>query len=65
MAKWIEKEIFHNDDKTPIEDWQSAKCSNCGLYHTTPYQYYFKDYEYCPYCGEKMVKEQTDGNDDC
>lgn len=58
MATWIEKEIFNNDDKT-IDEWQSAKCSKCGLYHTTPYQYYFTEYKYCPNCGEPMREEQT------
>ena len=49
-GKWLEKEVFDND--VPIIDqWQSAKCSVCGKYHTTPYMYYFDDYAFCPRCG--------------
>lgn len=55
MAKWLEKEVLSNVDGKPlIEEWQSAKCSACGKYHTTPYMYYFDDYKYCPNCGTKM-----------
>lgn len=48
-GKWIEKEVC--DDSKVITEWQSARCSNCGLYHTTPYMYYFDNYKYCPNCG--------------
>lgn len=54
-GEWKEKEVFSNDDNT-IEEWQSAKCSNCGLYHTTPYMYYFSNYKFCPNCGAQMLK---------
>lgn len=51
-GKWIEQEVIM--DNKAIEEWQSAKCSKCGHYHTTPYMYYFSHYEYCPNCGAKM-----------
>ena len=56
-GEWYEKEVF--SQATLHGEMQSARCSCCGLYHTTPYMYYFKDYEYCPNCGAKM-----DGGDD-
>lgn len=49
-ARWTEKETSENT----IDEWQSAKCTNCGKYHTTPYLYYFIDYKFCPNCGAKM-----------
>ena len=50
-GEWKEKEHF----ATPrIEEWQSAYCSICGKYHTTPYAYYFINYDYCPNCGALM-----------
>lgn len=52
VGKWEEREIC--DKPNVIEEWQSAQCSNCGLYHTTPYMYYFDNYKYCPNCGAKM-----------
>ena len=51
-GQWIEKECSENT----IEEWQTAKCSNCGKYHTTPYMYYFDNYKYCPNCGAKMME---------
>ena len=55
QGKWKEKTTFHNADDNPIiEEWQSAKCSVCGKYHTTPYMYYFNDYNFCPHCGARM-----------
>ena len=53
-GEWIEKEVTYLDAleaKDIITEWQSAKCSACGKYHTTPYMYYFDDYDYCPNCG--------------
>lgn len=52
-GRWGEKEHFTNDE-CPIDEWQSARCSVCGKYHTTPYMYYFDVYNYCPNCGAKM-----------
>ena len=51
-GQWIEKECSENT----IEEWQTAKCSNCGKYHTTPYIYYFDNYNYCPNCGAKNTE---------
>jgi hypothetical protein len=60
MAKWIEKEVLYLADGEPlIEEWQSARCSACGKYHTTPYMYYFNEYKFCPNCGEKMDGKDT------
>lgn len=49
--KWLEKEVH---DNVEITEWQSARCGNCGLYHTTPYMYYFTEYNFCPNCGVRM-----------
>ena len=58
-GKWEEKETFCVTDDDPIiSQWQSARCSECGKYHTTPYMYYFNDYNYCPNCGAKMVNDE-------
>lgn len=55
-GKWLEKGIIHkNEADTVIEEWQSAKCSACGKYHTTPYMYYFNDFSYCPNCGADLT----------
>ena len=54
-GNWEEKETFHNADDNPIiEEWQSARCSVCGKYHTTPYMYYFDNFNFCPNCGNDM-----------
>lgn len=55
-ARWIEEETSENT----IDEWQSAKCTNCGKYHTVPYLYYFSEYNYCPNCGAKMDGERRD-----
>ena len=57
-GKWIEKTVESDCD---ITEWQSAKCSVCGLYHTTPYMYYFDTFKYCPNCGSF---NGTDGEQD-
>lgn len=56
-GKWIEKEIFYDENADVISDWQSARCSVCNTYHTTPYSYYFTDYNFCPNCGADMRKD--------
>ncbi len=53
-GKWEEKEV--SSDKV-IDEWQSARCSVCGLYHTTPYMYFFDNYKFCPNCGADMRGE--------
>lgn len=52
-GEWLEKEVF-DSKKGKIRQWQSAKCSVCGKYHTTPYLYYFGNYNFCPNCGSEM-----------
>ena len=54
-GEWLENEVI--DDKV-IKEWQSARCSVCDKYHTTPYMYYFSHYDYCPHCGAKMEVEE-------
>jgi Zn finger protein HypA/HybF involved in hydrogenase expression len=55
QGEWEEKEIFHNANDNPIiEEWQSARCSVCHKYHTTPYMYYFDNFNFCPECGADM-----------
>ena len=51
-GEWTEKTV--ETGKHGIEEWQSARCSVCGRYHTTPYMYYFSDYAFCPNCGADM-----------
>ena len=55
-GKWEEKSTFDIDENGDqiIKEWQSARCSVCGRYHTTPYMYYFNVYNYCPNCGARM-----------
>lgn len=58
-GKWIEKDVFYiddADDANVIDAWQSAKCSVCGKYHTTPYLYSFDNFNYCPNCGSAMTE---------
>ena len=58
-GEWEEKETFHNGDDEPIiEEWQSALCSVCHKYHTTPYMYYFNNYNFCPNCGADMRERE-------
>ena len=50
-GKWEERKVYH---EICIEEWQTACCSVCHKYHTTPYMYYFDNYNYCPNCGARM-----------
>ena len=52
-GKWIEKEVYDLENTT-IEQMQSASCSVCGKIHTTPFSYYFDNFNYCPNCGARM-----------
>ena len=61
-GKWLEREVIYNDENT-IKEWQSAYCSSCGRYHTTPYMYYFDNYNFCPNCGADMRERREDDND--
>lgn len=53
---WLEIEVVDEPQGKHIEQWQSAKCSICGKYHTTPYMYYYSHYDYCPNCGNPMER---------
>ena len=55
-GSWVGKQVIDNEE-VEIKQWQSARCSKCDKYHTTPYLYYFDDYNYCPNCGAKMEVE--------
>ena len=58
-GEWEEKETFRDGDDEPIiEEWQSARCSVCHKYHTTPYMYYFNNYNFCPNCGADMRERE-------
>lgn len=59
-GKWTEKEVIHNVKNIIIEEWQSARCSICGKYHTTPYMYFFDNYNFCPNCGAEMRERGED-----
>ena len=52
-GQWEEKSVFEDS----IQEWQSARCSVCNKYHTTPYLYYFDNFNYCPNCGALMEEE--------
>ena len=58
-GEWVERNVTQDRRDAKIPEWQSAKCSVCGKYHTTPYMYYFTNYDYCPNCGSRM-KEVED-----
>ena len=58
-GEWQDKEVFNEtDDDHIVDEWQSARCSVCGKYHTTPYMYYFDNFNFCPNCGADMRKEK-------
>lgn len=52
-GEWIERKVY----SMTIMDYQHAKCSVCGKYLTTPYQYFFDNYPFCPNCGAEMRGE--------
>ena len=54
-GKWEERKV---SSEKVIDEWQSARCSECGKYHTTPYMYYFDSFSFCPNCGADMRGEQ-------
>ena len=53
-GEWLEKGTIHDENADVIDEWQTALCSVCNKYHTTPYSYYFTDYNFCPNCGARM-----------
>jgi len=59
-GRWTERHVDYASD-CAIDEVQTAKCSACGLYHTTPYLYSFTDYKFCPNCGADM-REDEHGN---
>ena len=56
-GEWLEREVTE-DVGQGIQEWQQARCSVCGKWHTTPYMYYFSDYNFCPNCGADMKGEK-------
>jgi len=54
-GQWTERHVDYALD-CAIDEVQTAKCSVCGLYHTTPYLYSFMDFKFCPNCGAKMME---------
>ena len=57
-GQWEEQTIGSYEENAVIAEWQSARCSECGRYLTTPYLYYFTKYNFCPECGAKMDGER-------
>ena len=55
---WEEETVDSYEENAVIADWQSARCSVCKQYLTTPYMYYFEHYNYCPNCGAKMSAKE-------
>lgn len=53
-GRWAEKGTITDEKAEVITEWQSARCTCCNKYHTTPYLYYFDNFAYCPNCGAKM-----------
>lgn len=62
MTEWLEKEVY-SVEESGVEELQSCRCPHCRKIMTTPYMYYFKEYPYCPSCGELIrgKKKKTDG----
>ena len=63
MAEWQERQVIPIEE-SGIDDVQVAKCPFCGRYLTTPYMYYFTEYNFCPWCGAKMKKEEENADRD-
>lgn len=56
-GRWEEQTVIYKDEEPYDAEMQSAKCSLCEKYLTTPFLYYFNEYAYCPNCGAKMDEE--------
>ena len=54
-GQWTDRHVYYALD-CAIDEVQTAKCSVCGLYHTTPYLYSFTDFKFCPNCGAKIME---------
>ena len=59
-GEWLERDVIDEPKGKHITQWQSARCSVCGRYHTTPYLYSFTHYNFCPNCGADMRGEQDE-----
>ena len=59
-GKWEEIKVFPASE---IE-LQSARCSACKRYHTTPYLYNYTHYNFCPHCGARMANEDDNNGTD-
>jgi len=59
-GRWEEETVSSIEENACIQDWQSARCSVCKQYLTTPSMYYFTHYDYCPNCGAKMDGKKVD-----
>ena len=57
-GNWIEKEVIDDRKDAKIPQWQQAQCSICGKWNTTPYMYYFDEFDFCPNCGADMRGEE-------
>ena len=55
-GKWIEISWSEPDPNVCCTSYsiQSAKCSICGKYHTTPYLHNLVYFPFCPNCGAKL-----------
>lgn len=60
---WVDKGTITDEKAEVITEWQSARCTCCNKYHTTPYLYYFDNFTYCPNCGAKMDEGGSNGTD--
>ena len=58
-GEWLERDVIDEPKGKHITQWQSARCSVCGRYHTTPYLYSFTHYNFCPNCGADMREVTT------
>jgi hypothetical protein len=58
-GKWVEISWSEPDPNVCCTSYsiQSAKCSICGKYHTTPYLHSLNYFPYCPNCGAEMRDE--------
>lgn len=59
-GKWEEIKVFPASEI----QLQSARCSACKRYHTTPYLYNYTHYNFCPHCGARMVNEDDNNGTD-
>ena len=55
-GKWIEISWSEPNPNLCCTSYaiQSAKCSICGKYHTTPYLHNLVYFPFCPNCGAKL-----------